>query len=227
LKLNILVIFTLSQLLSQLLFGDCNFYYSKPIIDIPHLTICNTNYVTEYSLEGHHLIYSADILTKDIVDEASKLKRVNSFHDTNVTKTDLKYYIGSEYDRGHIVPCDDMPTTISQYESFSMANMVPQNVNNNRGLWKKLENEARSYTKTEPKVYVISGPIYENNISLHNLNNLHNSNIQIPTKLFKIIMLPSKSKTIVYVVDNKDNSELNVTTLGELQKLVPLQFNQK
>lgn len=197
------------------------FYHKKPTVFGVHYTICNNFYVTEYNPLTKTPLYSADVLTADSVAKSTNIKRVNSFHIEHsipiTTASTLKDYTNSGYDRGHIVPCDDMPDSVSQYQSFSLSNMVPQNPNNNRGLWKKLENEARNYTKTEAKVYVISGPIYDNYTT-----KLHS--VIVPTRLFKVIYLPSKNKTLVYVVKNINNSDLNITTIDALQKVVPIKF---
>jgi endonuclease G len=198
------------------------FYYKKPIVtSAQHINICNEAYVTEYSPITKTPIYSADFLTKDTVQKAEALTRVNSFHEETTAplpRAKLSDY-DKTYDRGHVVPCDDMPTTSAQFQSFTLANMVPQNPNNNRGLWKKLETEARNYTKTEPKVFVISGPIYDNNNTT-----IGADKVQVPTRLFKIIYLPTHNKTIVYIVHNSDNSDLNTTTIKELERLVPIKF---
>lgn len=213
-------LFTTSLSASQ---SSCDqFYFKKPSVTISNYVICNEDYTTVYNPTTKTPVYSADVLTKDSVALSTHLQRKNSFHQeptlsSSIAST-LSDYDKTGYDRGHIVPCDDMPNTTDQYQSFSLANMVPQNPNNNRGLWKKLEEEARNDTKTEPKVYVISGPIYDNT------NTKIGNNVIVPTRLFKIIFLPTQNKTIVYVVHNYDNSDLNITTLSELQKITPLRF---
>jgi endonuclease G len=213
----------LATLLTSSLSASCDqFYFKKPSVTISNYVICNSEYTTVYNPATKTPVYSADVLTKDSVALSTHLVRKNSFHPessipTNIAST-LNDYDKTGYDRGHMVPCDDMTNTADQYQSFSLVNMVPQNPNNNRGLWKKLEEEARNDTKTEPKVYVISGPIYDN------YNTKIGNNVIVPTRLFKIIFLPTQNKTIVYVVHNSDNSDLNTTTLSELQKVTPLRF---
>lgn len=65
--------------------------------------------------------------------------RKNTFHpDPNLPPSDraeLEDYKGTRYDRGHQAPSGDMPDEKSQYESFSLANMIPQDPNSNRNLW--------------------------------------------------------------------------------------------
>lgn len=66
------------------------------------------------------------------------------------------------FDRGHMAPAGDMPTAQAMAQSFSLANMVPQAPENNRGLWAKaFECSTRRYVKrTGSTVYVFTGPVY-------------------------------------------------------------------
>ena len=89
---------------------------------------------------AEHLI-RADLITP-------RPPRQNNFHpDPNLPppeRAELKDYARSGFDRGHMSPAGDMPDTTSQAESFSLANMIPQNPNNNRNLWEGIEEATRT-----------------------------------------------------------------------------------
>ncbi len=211
-------------LLTISLFGSCDqFYYKKPTVTTIHREICNEYFVIEYSPTTKTPIYTANVLTRSIVRNSQEIGRKDTFHEEErlapSERSTLNDYKRSGYDRGHMVPSDDMPTYESQYETFSLANIVPQNASNNRGIWKKLENKAREYTKVEEKVYVISGPIYDNLSTKIN-------GVAVPTRLFKIIMLPQQNKTLVLVTNNSKDKTIDVISLEELEKFVPIRFDK-
>ena len=72
----------------------------------------------------------------------------------------LDDYYKSGYDRGHLAPSADMVFSFKTMdESFYMSNMSPQAPDFNRGIWKDLEAQVRSFAITEKDIYVVTGPI--------------------------------------------------------------------
>ena len=55
-----------------------------------------------------------------------------------------------------MAPAADMPTHKAQHESFSLANVVPQNRHNNQVLWSAIEGAARNEAYAATKGAVIS-----------------------------------------------------------------------
>ena len=62
-----------------------------------------------------------------------------------------------------MAPNGDMPDRRTQHESFTLANMVPQDADNNRHVWAGIENAVRSMVKKEGDLYVITGPAFLGN----------------------------------------------------------------
>ncbi|MGE5087041.1 MAG: DNA/RNA non-specific endonuclease [Bacillota bacterium] len=101
-------------------------------------------------------------------------------------------YRGSCFDRGHQAPSADRTDSLQNNEAtFLMSNMIPQTPYLNRVIWEHLENYTRSLVHQGKKVYVIAGPIYDQNFGAIGPQ----ADIQVPSKDFKIIIVLDANQT--------------------------------
>ncbi|WP_446373656.1 DNA/RNA non-specific endonuclease [Coleofasciculus sp. D1-CHI-01] len=69
-------------------------------------------------------------------------------------------YIGSGYDRGHIVPSGDRTHTPDDNSAtFVMTNIIPQAPQNNREVWRELEEYSRELVYQGKELYIIAGGV--------------------------------------------------------------------
>lgn len=180
--------------------------------------VCYSGYAIMHSGVTRTPIYAAEYLTKERLLQAKGIKRQNRFHlDEHIPKderAELKHYTGSGFDRGHLAPSADMPDEQSQYESFSLANMVPQAPANNRGAWAKLEAWVRQLAAEHGDLYVITGTIFDNGDA-----RWIGGAVGVPAKLFKVVYLPDNRIIKAFVVDNANEAEVIETDPEPLQEL--------
>lgn len=111
-------------------------------------------------------IYAVERLSPDQLDDAKDEVRTNRFFPDarlrSSERAEIDDYKGSGFDRGHMAPAGDMPNAQAMAQSFSLANMVPQAPENNRGVWAKaVEKSTRYYVmRTRHTVYVFTGPAF-------------------------------------------------------------------
>ena len=145
------------------------------------------------------------------------MKRQNRFHpDENIPadeRAELRHYANSGYDRGHMAPAADMPDEQSQYESFSLANMVPQAPGNNRGVWARLEKKVRTLAESYGQVYVITGPIFD--VEPRRIGGA----VSVPVKLFKVLYASDGKAIRAYVAENRDDGEVREVDPQSLQEM--------
>jgi endonuclease G len=134
---------------------------TPPIITKESLTsktqmLCFEGYAVMHSGVSRTPIWSAEHLTAKRIEAAKGLKRHNTFHAEEQLpprdRAKLADYVRSGYDRGHMSPSGDMPTENAQHESFSLANMIPQNPKNNQILWEGIEEATRALAETDGEV---------------------------------------------------------------------------
>ena len=110
--------------------------------------LCYSEFAVLHSGVTRTPLWSAGHLTRAQIDTARALDRDGTFHpDPNLPKrerAELADYARSGFDRGHMAPSGDMPDRQAQQESFTLANIVPQNPNNNRDLWSDIEAAVRA-----------------------------------------------------------------------------------
>lgn len=119
-------------------------------------------------------------------------KRTNKFiEDSKVitgtaNNTDYKK---SGYDKGHLAPAADMSWNLqAMEESFYFSNISPQLPEFNRGIWKKLEENVRSWANKYSCLYITSGPICKNSFET-----IGENKVAIPTHFYKTILIYNDS----------------------------------
>lgn len=111
-------------------------------------------------------------------------------------------YVGSCYDRGHQAPsADRSDSTADNQATFMMSNMVPQTPYLNRVIWEHLESYTRDLVRRQGKtVYIIAGPIYDEDFGAIGPR----SDIQVPSKEFKIVIALDAGQTLADVNTKTD-----------------------
>jgi endonuclease G len=111
-------------------------------------------------------------------------------------------YLNSGFDRGHLLPARDRAfSQESMKETFYTSNVLPQSKELNRGVWKQLEEEIRSYVeRTHEVVQVITGPIWS-----HSSQKLKGE-VLIPEKFYKIIF--DGKRMLAFIIPQVPNKEL-------------------
>lgn len=180
--------------------------------------ICYSGFAVKHSGVTRTPLYAAEHLTRDRILQGKGLKRQSKFHpDENIPRSEraeLHDYSKSGYDRGHVAPSADMFDIQSQYECFSLANMVPQVPENNRGPWEGIESAVRMMAKSKGDLYVVTGPIYQGS----NIEQIGGS-VMVPTKLFKAIYDPQRKEAGAYLIDNTADALPQKVTIEELEKI--------
>ena len=135
-------------------------------------------------------MFVAEKLNKASIADADE-KRTNKFFAEarlrSAERSTLADYKGSGFDRGHMAPAGDMPTAQAMAQSFSLANMVPQAPEHNRGVWaKSVEAATRKYAaRASRDVYVITGPAYEPSIAQS--PSIGPGKVRVPKYFFKLV----------------------------------------
>lgn len=162
--------------------------------------LCFNGFFVRHSANTRTPIFASEYLTKERIDRARTMVREDSFRPeerlSQGARAELKDYKGSGYDRGHMAPNGDMQDPLEQYDSFSLANMVPQDPDHNRNLWRLIEQETRALTRQEGALYVVTGALFQEGTSAKV------GEVAIPSHLFKAIYSPAQDKAGVYYSPN-------------------------
>lgn len=158
-------------------------------------------------------LYVAEHLTRASVEAARALDtRDNRFHSEPelqaAQRGELADYRGSGFDRGHMAPSGDMGSPEDDYESFSLANIVPQYGPLNRNGWADLEGYVRDLTGKLGETYVVTGPAFEGG----NLKRL-NGRVLVPSHVWKAIYVPGQGAG-AWIVTNDALEQWQVVSIA-------------
>lgn len=195
-------------------------YLAKESLKKNTYPLCFNGFNVMYSGVSKTPLWVAEALTPQRLSQ--KIPREDSFHEETGVKAEhratLSDYKASGYDRGHMAPNADMPNKAAQFDSFSLANMVPQAPKNNQQVWRELEEATRAIvTKQKQDVYLVTGPVY----SAKKLKMI-GKGVIVPTATYKAIYIPKTGAAGVYYADNtlKDTApKVQVISICALEDL--------
>lgn len=169
--------------------------------------LCFSEFAVLHSGRSKTPVYAAERLDKNTLRQARTLQRTDKFFaDARVPRAEraeLSDYQSSGYDRGHMAPAGDMTTPRGMAQSFSLANMVPQQQINNRKVWAKIEKSTRKYVqRAAGDVYVITGPVFS-----AQPKTIGTSSVWVPTYFYKLVIDAETNKAWAHWIENKDDAK--------------------
>jgi endonuclease G len=168
--------------------------------------IKHLGYAFQYSEKHEQAFWVGYELTKKETEKA--FERTNEFiPDPSVSTgtATVGDYAKSGYDRGHLAPAADMGwSQQAMTESFYFSNMSPQVPGFNRGIWKNLEEQVRTWAKAYDSIYVVTGPVLKDG-----LVQLGPNGVSIPKYYYKVILdnTGDDAKAIGFLMPNEASKE--------------------
>jgi len=208
-KLLIVTLFCLSSIVS----------YSQDTVRIKH-----TNYSTVFSKSKKYPVVVEWWVTKNMVTCPTPLKRKDNFKpDPKLFQyTDLsKDYVGSGFDRGHMMPAADnlCQTQQVQDECFYFSNMAAQYHSLNAGDWKSLETFVREEAKKSDSIRVWCGNIGE-------IKKI--GSVSVPKYCWKVIYIKKENIWKSFLFENNtskpDGFQNNEVEISDIEKMTGLKF---
>ena len=184
----------------------------------------HTNYTSLFSKSKKYPVMVEWWVTKSLVSCPTPLKRKDNFkpdpllpEHTNIAKD----YVGSGYDRGHMMPAADnlCQTQLIQDESFYFSNMSAQTHRLNAGDWKSLETFTREESSLKDSIHVWAGNVGE-------VKKI--GSVSVPKYCWKVIHIKKENKWVAYLFENNtsnpDGFKNNEVTLKEITTLTGFKF---
>ncbi len=191
-------------------------YLMKDSLGKNSYPLCFNGFNVMYSGVSKTPLWVAEALTPERLSQ--KIPREDSFHEEERVSAEhralLSDYRASGYDRGHMAPNADMPSKESQFDSFSLANMVPQAPKNNQQVWRELEEATRAMvTRQKQDVYVVSGPVF----AAKKLKTI-GKGVIVPTATYKAVYLPKTGAAGAYYAPNDNSLRVKVVSICYLEE---------
>lgn len=179
--------------------------------------LCYSDFVVLHSGITHGPLWSAEHLTRGHLEDAKDMTRTNRFFEDDRLPAGegatLADYKRSGFDRGHMSPAGNRWNPQAMAESFSLANVVPQNRENNQRLWAHIETAVRKLASQYGEAYVVTGPLFTG----AQLQTIGATRVLVPTQIFKVVYVPSQQLAFAIVADNAADNRYAVRSVQDLE----------
>lgn len=194
-------------------FKNCIYLFpdqKAPITNIETLPLCFSRFAVLYSPQRKTPILTVEKLQGGMI-FSDRSNRTEDFHEELRIpfkyRSQLSDYIGSGFDRGHLVPAGDVEQGASidaMSQTFSLSNIVPQAPQNNRRIWSSsVELAVRKFVgRSDGELYVFTGVSGSKGV-------IGKNQVTVPLYLWKLVYSPSKQKAWAYWLENSDSAQVS------------------
>lgn len=193
--------------------------------DSNDFALCFNGYAVQYSGRHRIPVFSAAMLDSERMQGARRTPRVGQFYEEarlpSRVRSLLSDYRQSGFDRGHMYPSGDSASEETSIQSMSLANMVPQAPDLNRGIWNKIEQDVRRFVERNGgPVYVLTGPFVADAQP-----RTIGRGVTVPTHVWKLVHDTVGKRSWVYWIENRNEARKpEIIDVAELEKRTGLQF---
>lgn len=194
--------------------------------DAPKLReLCYSAFAVLHSGNTRTPVWVAERLNRHSVQDAQDEKRTDKFFaDARLPsseRAELSDYSRSGYSRGHMAPAADMPNAEAMAQSFSLANMVPQDPKQNGGPWARIEQDTRRYAqRAKGDVYVITGPVFSPDD-----RSIGSNQVRVPAYLYKLVYDAESRRAWAHWQPNTPDAKVSKPiTYGELEARIGVEL---
>ena len=201
----------------QRTFGACQDVFpdgrapSRTIVptSLKPIELCSDGFAVLYSGKTKTPVVTVEKLNRSMLSAAKGEERTDQFYaDPRLTqneRAELEDYRASGFDRGHLAPAGDRHNSTSMAQSFALSNMMPQDPQNNRKIWNKIESDVRKFaTRSGGDVFVYTGPLFKGSIET-----LGDNRVWVPSHLFKLVYDQSSRRAWAYILPNNDQARID------------------
>lgn len=200
---------------------------TQPSVSSSNTVVEHKSFTLSYSDEHKQAEWVYYLLTQEMVSGSEG--RSNNFKADPVLGDERSAhpsdYTRTGYDRGHLCPSADVRNDKeAQYQTFYMSNMSPQAPAFNRGIWKRLEEQVRSFVMKHDSIYVVTGPVLT--ADLQQIDN--DTDISVPEYFYKVIYSPADGgQMIAYLLPNRKcdgDADDYIVTVDSIETLTSIDF---
>lgn len=174
-----------------------------------HKELCFDEFAILHSGDTRTPLLVAQRLSRASLVRAKAIPREDNFYEEarlpRAHRAFLRDYKGSGFDRGHLAPAADMASANGMAQSFSLANMVPQVSENNRGPWADIEQSTRKYVmRAAGDVYVLTGAVFSGEARA-----IGPGQVRVPSALYKLVYDPAAKKAWAHWLENTASAKVS------------------
>ncbi|WP_200843527.1 DNA/RNA non-specific endonuclease [Pantoea sp. 18069] len=211
-------------------FSQCKHFFPAglpPIVPKAPLQreLCFNGFAVLHSGQTKTPVFVAEHLDRAVLQQGRNIQRSDHFYAEARLPSDERAEVGdyrnSGYSRGHMAPAGDMGSVEGKAQSFSLANMAPQDVELNNGAWNDIEQATRKYVqRAQGGVYVFTGPVYSSAPQT-----IGRSGVHVPQFFYKLVYDPSTGRSWAHWQPNEPRRKVSAPiSYEELVRRTGIEF---